>query len=84
VVAPVIAIWLGVSILFWLAAIRINAARLGMIGRVATGLLMLLTAAGHAIFSGGTDVIAWVVDIALVAGGSGLVFPLMRQAPKVR
>lgn len=79
-----VAIWLGISILFCLAAIRIGAARLGMIGRVATGLQMLLTAAGHAIFFGGADAIAWVVDIALVAGGAGLVFPLMRQAPKVR
>lgn len=77
--APVIATWAGLSVLFWLLAIRVDAARLGWSGRVATGLLMLLTAAVHVAFVGGNDAIAWLVNITLAAGGGALAFSPLRS-----
>lgn len=42
-----IAIWIAVSVLFWLLAIRIDAARLSRWGATATGALMVLAGAVH-------------------------------------
>lgn len=75
--APVaIGVWLVVSLAFLLAAIRVPAVVLSQVGCLLTGALMLLAAALHLALRGGAgsaDAMAWVVNIALVAGGLALI-----------
>ena len=72
-----IATWIGVSVIFWLLAVRVDAARLGRWGRIVTGILMLLTVAVHLTLSGGatsTDGIVWIVNAVVLTGGAMLLW----------
>ncbi|WP_447757508.1 PepSY-associated TM helix domain-containing protein [Sphingopyxis fribergensis] len=82
-VVAAIAAWLVVSAAFLLAAIRLPAERLSVIGSVATGVLTLLAAATHLALRGGigaADSMAWIVNAALVAGGLFLILWARRSA----
>lgn len=81
-VVPAIIAWLAVSLLFLIAAIRLPAASLSTLGRLATGALMLTAAAMHLTLRGGmgaADSMAWIVNAALIAGGVFLLLPKFRK-----
>ncbi|WP_326914852.1 PepSY-associated TM helix domain-containing protein [Sphingopyxis chilensis] len=70
-----IATWVIVSLLFWLLAIRIDAARLRRWGTTTTGALMLLASAVHFTLRDGAssvDTVVWIVNAALLVAGLAL------------
>ena len=82
-IVPTIATWLIVSLAFLAAAIRLPAERLSAIGSVATGALLLLAAAAHLALRGGigaADGMAWIVNVALIAGGLFLILWARRRS----
>jgi hypothetical protein len=82
-IVPTIATWLIVSLAFLLAAIRLSAEKLSAVGSVTTGALILLAAATHLALRGGVaaaDGMAWIVNVALVAGGLFLILWARRRS----
>lgn len=74
--------WAALSVIFWLLAFRLDPARLGRLGRVATGVLLLLVVAAHLVLRGGitsVDGIAWAVNAACLLGALLLLVPGRRR-----
>jgi uncharacterized iron-regulated membrane protein len=80
---PAIWTWMGTSMLFWLLAARLPAPVVSRSGRIATGILMMLTAFIHLGFRGGagtSDPVSWIVDLSLIIGAIAIVLPIPRPA----
>lgn len=76
-----IATWVIVSVLFWLLAIRIDAAQLCRWDAATTGALMVLASGVHFALRDGAsavDTVVWIVNAVLLAGGLALLISKSR------
>ena len=81
--AAAIGAWAILSVAFWLLAFRFDARGLGKVGRIATGVLMLLVVGVHLALRGGAasaDAVAWIVNAGFLLGGLALLAPDLRRA----
>lgn len=75
--------WAILSVAFWLLAFRFDARGLAKVGRIATGVLMLLVVGVHLALRGGAasaDAVAWIVNAGFLFGGLALLAPDLRRA----
>lgn len=77
-VAAAISVWLAVSVLFWMAAIRASAEAIARTSRRLLAVALFAAAAAQPVVHGGGDPVAWIVDIVLAATGIIMLLPDLR------